>query len=115
MEYFLGQIIPVAFPFAPKGTAFCQGQLMPVTQNRTLAALLGPTFGGDGATNFGLPDARGRALIGADGSPTAMERRGARTATSSPSLRYRSPGRRRNEAYRAEDEPSPNVAGNPAA
>jgi microcystin-dependent protein len=46
--------------FAPKGWAFCNGQLMPISQNTALFSLLGTTYGGDGRSNFALPDLRDR-------------------------------------------------------
>ena len=49
------------FNFAPKGWAFCDGQLIPLSQNTALFALLGTTYGGHGKTNFALPDLQGRA------------------------------------------------------
>jgi microcystin-dependent protein len=55
--------------FAPRGYAFCQGQLMSIAQNTALFSLLGTTYGGDGAQTFGLPDLRGRAPIGAGSGP----------------------------------------------
>ena len=61
---FLSQIEAFPFNFAPKGWAFCAGQLLPITQNQALFALLGTTFGGDGRTNFALPDLRGRLANG---------------------------------------------------
>lgn len=60
---YLGEIRIVAFAFAPKGWAACNGQTMPINQNQALFSLLGTTFGGDGRTNFLLPDFRGRAPI----------------------------------------------------
>lgn len=51
------------FPFAPKGWALCQGQLLPINQNQALFALLGTTYGGNGQTTFALPDFRGRAPV----------------------------------------------------
>jgi microcystin-dependent protein len=59
-DNFIGEIILVAFEFAPQGFAFCNGQLLPISQNVALFSLLGTTFGGDGFTTFGLPDLRGR-------------------------------------------------------
>jgi microcystin-dependent protein len=53
----------MAFNFAPKGWALCNGQLLPINQNQALFSLLGTTFGGDGRTTFGLPDLRGRVPI----------------------------------------------------
>lgn len=67
-EYFLGQIMPLAFGFAPSGFAQCNGQLLPVAQNQALFSLLGVYYGGNGQTNFMLPDLRGRTPVGAGGS-----------------------------------------------
>ena len=53
----------MAFNFAPRGWAFCDGQLLPISQNQALYSLLGTTFGGDGRTSFALPDFRGRVPI----------------------------------------------------
>ena len=66
METFIGQIILVAFGRIPTGWALCDGSLLSIQQNEALYALLGPTFGGDGATTFGLPDLRGRFPVGVD-------------------------------------------------
>lgn len=57
---FLGQIMMFAGNFAPRGFAFCDGQLLAVSQNDALFSLLGTLYGGDGRTTFGLPDMRGR-------------------------------------------------------
>lgn len=51
------------FNFAARGWAFCDGQLLPISQNTALFSLLGTTYGGDGRTTFGLPDLRGRVAI----------------------------------------------------
>lgn len=64
MEPFIGQIIMFAGNFAPRGWAFCDGQLIAISQNEALFSILGTTYGGDGRTTFGLPDLRGRAPIG---------------------------------------------------
>jgi microcystin-dependent protein len=61
---FLGQIILVGFTFAPRGWAFCQGQLLSISQNTALFSLLGTTYGGNGTTTFALPDLRGRVPVG---------------------------------------------------
>jgi microcystin-dependent protein len=63
MDPFLGEIRIFAGNFAPQGWAFCAGQLMAISQNDALYALIGTTYGGDGVTTFGLPDLRGRAPI----------------------------------------------------
>jgi microcystin-dependent protein len=66
---FLGQIIPVAFNYAPKTWSTCAAQLLGITQNQALFALLGTTYGGDGRTTFGLPDLRGRVAVHAGQGP----------------------------------------------
>ncbi len=60
MEPFIGQIMLFAGNFAPRGWAFCEGQLLAVSQNDALFSILGTIYGGDGETTFGLPDLRGR-------------------------------------------------------
>jgi microcystin-dependent protein len=62
-EPFLAQIQIVAYNFAPKGWAFCNGQLLPIAQNTALFSLLGTTYGGDGRTNFALPNLQGNAPL----------------------------------------------------
>ncbi|MEA5448215.1 tail fiber protein [Leptolyngbya sp. CCNP1308] len=57
---FIGEIRMFAGNFAPRGWAFCNGQLMPISQNTALFSLLGTTYGGDGRVTFALPDLRGR-------------------------------------------------------
>ena len=59
-EPFVGEIRMFAGNFAPRGWAFCDGQLLAVSQNEALFSLLGTIYGGDGRTTFGLPDMRGR-------------------------------------------------------
>ncbi len=58
---FVAEIRIFPFNFAPKGWAFCDGQLMPLSQNTALFSLLGTTYGGDGKSTFALPDLQGRA------------------------------------------------------
>lgn len=62
-EPFLAEIRIVSFVFAPKGWALANGQLLPINQNQALFSLLGTMFGGNGQTNFALPDLRGRVPI----------------------------------------------------
>jgi microcystin-dependent protein len=62
-EPFIGQITLFAGNFAPRGWAFCDGQILFIAQNTALFSLLGTTYGGDGRTNFALPDLRGRAPV----------------------------------------------------
>ncbi|HLH90087.1 MAG TPA: tail fiber protein [Xanthobacteraceae bacterium] len=59
-EPFLSEIRIMSFNFAPKGWALCNGQILPINQNQALFSLLGTRYGGDGRTNFALPDLRGR-------------------------------------------------------
>ncbi|MDF1696820.1 MAG: tail fiber protein [Saprospiraceae bacterium] len=63
MNPFIGQIIMFGGNFAPRGWAFCQGQLLPIAQNTALFSILGTTYGGDGRTTFALPDLQGRVAI----------------------------------------------------
>jgi microcystin-dependent protein len=65
----LGEIRMFAGNFAPRNWAFCQGQLLSISQNTALFSLLGTTFGGDGRTTFGLPDLRGRVAVGQGQGP----------------------------------------------
>jgi microcystin-dependent protein len=58
---FLAEIRIFPFNFAPKGWAFCDGQLLPISQNTALFSLLGTTYGGDGKSNFALPNMQGNA------------------------------------------------------
>jgi len=69
MDPFLGEIKMVGFPFAPNGYAFCDGTVMPISQNSALFALLGTTFGGNGVQTFNLPDMRGRSPVGMGNGP----------------------------------------------
>lgn len=62
-DQYLATITIFAGNFAPRGWALCQGQLMAISQNEALFALIGTTFGGDGQTTFALPDLRGRVAI----------------------------------------------------
>ena len=63
VQPFVGEIQMFAGTFAPKGWALCDGQLLPISQNTALFSLLGTTYGGNGQTNFALPDLRGRAPL----------------------------------------------------
>ncbi|SDU48361.1 phage tail protein [Stappia sp. ES.058] len=74
-EPFVGEIRMFAGNFAPRGWAFCDGQLLAVSQNDALFSLLGTIYGGDGRTTFGLPDMRGRLPIHAGHGPGLSERR----------------------------------------
>jgi microcystin-dependent protein len=64
VDPFIGEIRLFGFNFAPVGWALCQGQLLPISQNTALFSLLGTFYGGDGVTNFALPDLRSRVPVG---------------------------------------------------
>ena len=84
MEPFIGQISTVAFPFAPRGWALCNGQLLPIAQNQALFSLLGTTYGGNGIQTFALPDLRGRTAINASNANPLGTVGGAETVTLLP-------------------------------
>lgn len=69
MSFALGQIYMFGGNFAPRGWAFCDGQLLPINQNQALYSILGTMYGGDGRTTFALPDLRGRMPVGVGQSP----------------------------------------------
>ena len=66
---FIGQIVAFAGNFAPRNWQFCAGQLLSVSQNAALFAILGTTYGGNGQTTFALPDLRGRVIVGSGSGP----------------------------------------------
>lgn len=68
-EPFIGQIIMFAGNFAPRGWAFCNGQLLAISDHLDLFAVLGTTYGGDGRTTFALPDLRGRVAMNGGSGP----------------------------------------------
>lgn len=78
---FIGEIKICAFNFPPKNWAFCNGQLLPINQNQALFSLFGTTYGGNGQTNFGLPDLRGRMPIHFGNGHTMGERGGEQAHT----------------------------------
>lgn len=73
---FIGQVSIVSFNFAPRGWAFCNGQLLPINQNQALFSLLGTTYGGNGQTTFALPDLRARVPVHAGAGLTLGESSG---------------------------------------
>lgn len=86
-EPFVGEIRMFAGNFAPRGWAFCDGQLLAVSQNDALFSLLGTIYGGDGRTTFGLPEMRGRIPIHAGSGPGLSQRRlGAKLGTEKETL-----------------------------
>src|ERR1700730_14677707 len=69
---YLAEIRIISFNFAPRGWAFCNGQLLPINQNQALFALLGTTYGGDGRVTFALPNLQGRVPLHAAGGATVL-------------------------------------------
>ncbi|HEY4016708.1 MAG TPA: tail fiber protein [Polyangiaceae bacterium] len=74
MDPFVGEIRVFPFDYAPRGWAQCNGQLMPITQNQALFAVIGTTYGGDGRTTFGLPSLQGRVPLGTGQGPGLTNR-----------------------------------------
>jgi microcystin-dependent protein len=74
-EPFIGEIRPFPYNFAPRDWAFCHGQLMEISQNTTIFCLIGTLYGGNGVTNFALPDLRGRVPIHQGRGPGLTGRR----------------------------------------
>ena len=86
-EPFVAEIRMFGGNFAPRGWAFCDGQLLAVSQNDALFSLIGTIYGGDGRTTFGLPDLRGRLAIHAGTGPGLSPRRlGAKGGSESETL-----------------------------
>jgi microcystin-dependent protein len=80
-EPFLSEIRIMSFNFAPKGWAMCNGQLLPINQNQALFSLLGTTYGGNGQTNFALPNLQGEVPIHMGEGHTLGETAGTTTVT----------------------------------
>ncbi|MDQ4124124.1 MAG: tail fiber protein [Actinomycetota bacterium] len=80
-EPFLGEVRMMGFAYPPKGWASCNGELLPIAQNEALFSVLGTTFGGDGETDFALPDFRGRVPIHAGNAHAVGEAKGSETVT----------------------------------
>jgi microcystin-dependent protein len=70
---FVAEVRVVAFNFPPTGWAYCNGQLMPISQNTALFSLLGTFYGGDGKSTFALPDCQGNCVVGAGQGPGLSE------------------------------------------
>ncbi|BDS12550.1 phage tail protein [Aureispira anguillae] len=75
MNPFLGEIVMFGGNFAPRGWAFCDGQLLPISSNSALFSILGTIYGGDGRTTFALPDLRGRVAMHPGNGPGLTPRR----------------------------------------
>jgi microcystin-dependent protein len=74
VDPFVAEIRIFPFNFAPKGWAFCDGQLLPISQNTALFSLLGTTYGGDGKSTFALPDIQGASAMHPGQGPGLSER-----------------------------------------
>ncbi len=86
-EPFIAEVRIFALHFAPRGWAFCSGQMLPIAQNTALFSLVGTTYGGDGRTTFGLPNLQGRAPMHPGRGPGLSDRRlGQRGGTQIESL-----------------------------
>ena len=72
---FIGEIVMFGGNFAPRGWALCDGQLLDIASYTALFSILGTTYGGDGRTNFALPDLRGRAPVHAGQAPAVPAQR----------------------------------------
>ena len=81
MDPFVAEIRIFPFNFPPKGWAFCDGQILPLSQNTALFSLLGTTYGGDGRVNFALPNLQGRVPIHMGNGFTLGERGGEQAHT----------------------------------
>jgi microcystin-dependent protein len=78
---YVGEIRMFAGNFAPAGWMFCEGQLLPISENETLFQLIGTTYGGDGQSTFALPDLRGRLPMHQGNSRSLSEQGGAEEVT----------------------------------
>ncbi|MBO6606873.1 phage tail protein [Psychroserpens sp.] len=97
---FIGEVKLFAGNFAPRGWAFCNGQMLPISNHNALFSILGTTYGGDGRTTFALPDLRGRVAVSPGTGPGLstyqLGQRGGseyhiQTAAESPSMSYQIP------------------------
>ncbi len=81
MTPYVGQIMMASFALAPKHFAHCDGQLLAISNNQALYSLLGTTYGGNGSTNFALPDLRGRTALHLSNTYPLGQRSGAERVT----------------------------------
>ena len=93
---YVGEIRIFAGTFAPNGWMYCDGQLLPISENETLFQLIGTTYGGDGESTFALPDLRGRVPVHQGNGVVLAETGGAEavTLTTQPGAGARPPLRR---------------------
>lgn len=73
MDAFMGTVLAVGFNYPPRGWLFCNGQTVPISQNSAMFALLGTMYGGDGQNTFGIPDLRGRVVVGSQAQGPGLQ------------------------------------------
>ncbi|MEA2840971.1 MAG: hypothetical protein QOF41_2301 [Methylobacteriaceae bacterium] len=113
---YVGEIRIFAGNFAPAGWMFCEGQLLPISEYETLFNLIGTTYGGDGQSNFGLPDLRGRLPLHQGSGFTLAETGGAETVTLTVSqIPAHSHAFLGSNAVANDPNPSPNTLGESSA
>ena len=76
MEGYLGQLMMFAGSWAPRGWAFCEGQILPISSFNGLYSIIGNIYGGDERTTFALPDLRGRTPVGENSNPIHLGQKG---------------------------------------
>lgn len=107
MEPFLAQIMLFGGNFAPRGWAFCDGQLLPISSNSALFSILGTTYGGDGRTTFALPDLRGRVPMHAGHGPgLSLRQIGQKTGVEDVTLTTAEIPQHHHEIFVAPDAPN---------
>ncbi len=85
-QQFVGEIRLFPYDFAPRTWAYCAGQILPIQQNQALFALIGTTYGGNGVSNFALPDMRGRTVVGMGNGPLGNYAWGQQSGTETVTL-----------------------------
>lgn len=102
-EGFIGEVRMFAGNFAPRGWAFCQGQMLPISQNTALFSILGTTYGGDGRTTFALPDLRGRVPV-QSGAGTGLSSYRLGESGGSENITVNFPGSQMTDMAKSKDE-----------
>src|ERR1700712_617047 len=110
---YVGEIRMFAGNFAPAGWMFCEGQLLPISENETLFNLIGTTYGGDGQSTFGLPDLQGRAPMHQGNNGTSTYNVGQQGGITTVTLTTNQIPIHTHQAI-ANDVPGNTNAGNPA-
>lgn len=110
-EPFIGEVRMFGFNFAPKGWAFCNGAKIPISQNPSLYAVMGPTYGGDGNTYMLLPDLRGRVPMHVHTGTDYAYERGLRGGMENVTLSIAEMGSHRHPMYGSSDPANKQNAG----